>query len=581
MATSPKPGTDSAVSQPANTPLPLLVLAMALVIVPLIILSQLIAYWRTDVVDDQMFGYYGWRILHGARPYLDVWDNKPPGIYWINALGMLLGGGHYLGVIAVCAAALVVAHVAFFVAAASVYRREAAGVITVLLAFYLMHAYYTGGTNRTETFVVACELSAVAFYLRGYAADRWWKWFAAGALCGAAFLFKQVGLAAWGCMGLHTILLVVTRDLRLAAGAKRCLLLLAGAATTVGLAAGALNAQGALGAAWHAAFAFNRAYFVTGDTQFPYNFASIVLMEDHLLPIMLLPLLMATAAAVHALLWWLRPQYRPAEIDGRLRALAPVCRGSFALFVLWFLIAFYGAVLSPSRFRHYLVPAIPPLLLAAGYLVNVLLAEASLLRRLQQRAWVTAAFVIMGYFAWGALVRQFEEVSKVYDFRFDRHEQAEWEAIGDEVALHSGPQDRLQCFGYMPGVYLRARRLNATRFTTTEKVGQVRTEAQFVVTEVEEHLRRDPPALLAMPAGDYFWMRDGADRDGRPSDFKLHGWLLEHYQLVADVPKFNVYIFKRRDLIDPERDPNLDAQLPTRPATSQAAGLSPPPPAAS
>jgi hypothetical protein len=551
----------------SSTPLPVLVLAMALVIVPLIALSQFIAYWRTDVVDDQMFGYYGWRIVHGARVYLDVWDNKPPGIYWINALGMLLGGGNYLGVVAVCAAALVVAHVAFFVAASSVYKRDAAAVTTVLLGFYLMHAYYTGGTNRTETFLVACELAAVAFYLRGCARDRWWKWYAAGILCGAAFLFKQVGLAAWGCMGLHTILLVCTRELRVAAGVKRGLLLLGGAATTVGLAGVVLAREGALGAALFATFAFNRAYFVTGDAAFPYNYASMKLMEDHLLPIMLLPLLMATAAAVHALLWWLRPQYRPAEIEAPLRAAAPVCRASFALFGVWFVAAFWGAVLSPSRFRHYLVPAIPPLMLAAGYLVNVLLAEGSLLRRLQQRAWVTAAFVIMGYFAWGALVEQFREVSKVLEFRFEQHEQAEWEAVGDAVVRHSGPQDKLQCMGYMPGVYLRARRLNATRFTTTEKVGQVRAEARFVVTELEESLRRDPPALLAMPFGDYAWMRDGADRNGRPSDFHLHAWLLEYYQLVEEVPKYGtVYIFKRRDLLDPARDPDLSAQLPPRPA---------------
>jgi hypothetical protein len=62
-------------------------------------------------------------------------------------------------------------------------------------------------------------------------------------------------------------------------------------------------------------------------------------------------------------------------------------------------------------------------------------------------------------------------------------------------------------------------------------------------------------------------MRDGVDRNGRPSDFQLHGWLLEHYQLVEEVPKYGtVYIFKRRDLLDPARDPDLSAQLPPRPA---------------
>ena len=65
---------------------------MVLLLVPIVTLSQLTAHNRVDVVDDQMFGYFGWRIAHGAVPYKDVWDNKPPGIYWINALGFLIGG---------------------------------------------------------------------------------------------------------------------------------------------------------------------------------------------------------------------------------------------------------------------------------------------------------------------------------------------------------------------------------------------------------------------------------------------------------------------------------------------------------
>ncbi len=546
--------------------LPKLVLGMGVIIAPLIVLCQVIAYWRTDVVDDQMFGYYGWRILHGARVYLDVWDNKPPGIYWINALGMLVGGGSYFGVIAMCVLALVIAHAAFFVVASSVYHRVAAALATVLLSFYLMHAYYTGGTNRTETFLVACELTAVAFYLRGCARDRWWKWYMAGVLAGLAFLFKQVGLAAWGCMGLHTILLVCLRALRPVTGLKRCLLLSLGAATTVGVAAGVLARQGVLDDALFATFTFNRAYVATGDTQVQGNYANAVLMLDDMKQIMILPLLMAVAASIHAALWWLRPSYRPAALDELLSENPPVCRATFAFFLLlflpWFAAAFYGAVLSPHRFRHYLVPAIPPLMLMAGYLINVLLAETTLLKRLQQCAWVTAAFVAIGYFAWGAVRTQFQEVSKVYVDRIVYGSPAEWEVVGDAIAAHSGPQDRVQCFGYLPGAYLRARRPNATRFTTTEKIGQVGQGAAFVVREIETSLRRDPPALLAIPSSDYISMRDTPAAEDRPTAFHLYPWITEHYQLVEEIPKFRtIYVFRRRDLVDPARDPNLDANL--------------------
>jgi 4-amino-4-deoxy-L-arabinose transferase-like glycosyltransferase len=550
-----------------------LIVVMILVIAPLIVLSQILSYWRDDVVDDQMFAYYGWRLAHGATVYLDVWDNKPPGIYWINAIGMLGGGGSYLGVIAMCSAALVVAHAAFYVAAKAVYHRSAAALTTILLAVYLMHARYTGGTDRTETFLVPCELIGVAFYLHAHARNRWWMWYGAGLFCGAAFLFKQVGLAAWGCMGLHTIALVLFRDLRFTEGLRRCVLLAVGAATTIGAAALYLAAQGALAEAWFATFTFNRAYFSARASQFPYNYANWKLLENEVYPILLVPLLMSVAALVHGFLWWLRPKYRPVEIEQQLADQRPTCPKYLLFMALWTLTAFYGAIMSPHAFRHYLVPTIAPLLFLSGYLINVLRAETKLLRRMQQRAWVTFAFVALGYFAWGALKMQFQEMSKVWVFRIDpaTRELREWVVLGRALAEVTQPGDRVQCWGYLPGVYLEARRINATRFSTTEKVGQVGGGARFVIDEMERKLKADPPAALVIPASDYFWMW-GRVPGAPPSDFQLGPWIAEHYVVVREVPKFGThYIFKRKDLVGPDTPP-IAIELPEIPPDSQPAG---------
>ncbi len=526
---------------------------MALFIVPLVALSQVLAYYRADIVDDQMFAYFGWRIANGATVYLDVWDNKPPGVYWINAVGMLLGNGSYLGVIAMCTLGLLVAHAAFFLAARAVFQRGAAGITTVLLSFYLTHAYYTGGTNRTETFLVAFELIGVALYLWGCVRGRWWFWYAAGLSCGVAFLFKQVGLAAWGCMGLHTILLVLLRDLPVNVGVRRCLLLLGGALTSVGLAAFVLAGQGALSAACFATFGFNRTYFAAGASEFPYSFVSYKLLKQHIALVLHVPLLMSVAALIHAFLWWLRPWLRPIEIVNQLRRDEPEVPRYMFFLTAWALTAWYGALMSPHAFRHYLVPTVPPLLMLSGYLVNVLRAEARLLHRMQRRAWVTTAIVILAYFAWTALRTQLNEVSKVWVFRIDpqTREPAEWEPIAEAVKQFTVPGDRIQCFGYLPGVYLHSRRVNATRFTTTEKIGQVGTGAQFVVDEMETRLRDDPPVALVMSAGDYFWMR-GLLPDVPPSRFDLGSWIDENYAPVYEIPKFGTYyVFKRRDLLKP------------------------------
>lgn len=499
------PNGASIVSYAHETPLLLLILTMLAVMLPTVAISQIIAHLRLDVVDDQMFGYYGWRILHGATVYVDIWDNKPPGIYWINALGFLIGADSYAGVIALCATALVAAHVCFFIVASSNYYRGAAALATVFASFYITHGYYQGGTNRTETFMMPCELAAVAFYMRGFARDRWWKWYAAGLFCGAAFLFKQVGLAAWGAMGLHTILLVVLRDITWRSGLQRCLLLAGGVVTVLAVAAEALFVQGALDDAIYATFTFNQAYFAGGDSTWWDNYANRHMLGWNMMPILRMPVLAAIAAVIHAFLWWVRPRHRPPEIEKPLQSIGPVCPRYMFLFGVWFAAAFYGAMVSPHAFRHYLVPLIPPLMLLVGYLINVLRTEVGLVQRIQQRAWVLVAFVVMGFFAAESFELQTQEVGQVWVDRVERGEPGEWEVIGDQVAELSQPDETIHCWGYNPGIYLRSRRPNASRYTTMEKIGQLRgqPEALQIQAEVRETLmERGPPALLVMSAGD-------------------------------------------------------------------------------
>src|SRR5512145_2493400 len=40
--------------------------------------------------DSGVFLYVAWRFLNGDIPYRDVWDHKPPLIYFVDALGVTL-----------------------------------------------------------------------------------------------------------------------------------------------------------------------------------------------------------------------------------------------------------------------------------------------------------------------------------------------------------------------------------------------------------------------------------------------------------------------------------------------------------
>lgn len=533
-------------------PLSVLCAIMAAVIVPIIALVQYIAWWRWDVVDDQMFAYFGWRIAHGASVYLDVWDNKPPGIYWINALGMWLANDSYAGVIAMCVLALLLAHAAYFVICDTCFFRGTAALATVLLSFFLTHIDYTGGTNRTETFLVACEVTAIAFYVRGFARPAWWKWYLAGAFCGAAFTFKQVGLAGFGAACLHLFVLAVMKDMPWNAWLRRQALLLLGLCSTLALVAGLLYLGGGLRGiqeALFATFTFNRGYIAHGNVKFPYNFATWTLLRDHVYPILLMPLLLAVGGILHASAWAASPQTQPADIAGQMNRKPSACPRYMLLFAVWTLLAFYGALLSPHAFRHYLVPAIPPLMLLGAHLLNFLIGEHSLMGAIQRSAWSTLALVGIAFFGAEAVQRQWEEVSQVIVYRHIQGRRAEWEQLGDVLRHATKADDRIYCWGYFPGVYLEARRINSCRFITTEKVGQIGVQARFVLDELEQCLRGAPPVALVISSQDYLWMHGRLPSLPTPST-QMGEWIDANYTRIADLSLTTpVYVYKRNDRV--------------------------------
>src|SRR5687767_2698907 len=62
---------------------------------------------RDPAEDTGVFIYAAQRLLDGGAPYRGIWDHKPPGVYFVGAVG--LGLGHEVGVWLVQVAFLVAA----------------------------------------------------------------------------------------------------------------------------------------------------------------------------------------------------------------------------------------------------------------------------------------------------------------------------------------------------------------------------------------------------------------------------------------------------------------------------------------
>jgi hypothetical protein len=146
--------------------------------------------------DSGTFAYCGEVIHNGGLMYRDCWDNKPPGVYYLNAVAIVLGGSNPFAIWLFQAIWLSIAVVAFFLILKRVWRRwwlSALGAFT-LLAFVLYPDIFQGG-NFTETYaILTVVLSLGAFWACLGAGQRHWL-VALGVLAAGGFLLKQTYIA--------------------------------------------------------------------------------------------------------------------------------------------------------------------------------------------------------------------------------------------------------------------------------------------------------------------------------------------------------------------------------------------------
>lgn len=126
-------------------------MASALPILGLVALAFAIRIWLFGDpvvhVDEEFYFLAGGRLLHGALPFVDVWDRKPIGLFLIYAGAYAIGGGsviayQILATISAAATALLIRRLALHVADA-----RAAWIMAAAYLLYLMIFSGAGGQS--------------------------------------------------------------------------------------------------------------------------------------------------------------------------------------------------------------------------------------------------------------------------------------------------------------------------------------------------------------------------------------------------------------------------------------------------
>ena len=147
--------------------------------------------------DSGVFQYIGWKILDGDVPYLNAWDHKPPAVFLLIELGLLIGNGSGWGV-------WLIEWISFFNAALFGYfliehffGSVISGVVTSLglftITMWISESSFTTEYGLSIQFIIILLI----FQFASRSTPNRVSFFIFGILAGYLFLLKRTLFGVW------------------------------------------------------------------------------------------------------------------------------------------------------------------------------------------------------------------------------------------------------------------------------------------------------------------------------------------------------------------------------------------------
>jgi Dolichyl-phosphate-mannose-protein mannosyltransferase len=453
--------------------------------------------------DSGVYLYIGSVVLRGGVPYRDVWDHKPPLIYYLDALALALGRGSLLGLQAIEVVALAVA----LGLGLTLLRRCFGGraAVSAVLPLAISVPVLTD-PNMVESFALPLQMATLALFVRGVERQQPTRFaYPIGFLGGLALLLKPNLVGVWPALLLAALLGRIV-------GPRQSLGLLLrmtlGGALPLLVAGGYFLSSGAAREAWDAVVVYNRIYAQSDPGS---TFATVVLG---------LAATGLSGLSVMAVLAWLAVSRR------RWRIVAP---GPARVLVLAACLDLPLEValssLSGRAYLHYFVAWLPSLAVLAAYLAHSIgPGLASFGQRFGHAATGVWLVSLLGSLALPLTVRPSA-------FEANRTRIAALGALGEYVARATHPGDSVLVWGAEAEVNLAADRLAPGRFVYQYPLlTRGYTRPDLVKEFVQDLAERRPTLIVDVSAGDDHAV--GVDRAGHTALEAPAKYVLANYVKV-------------------------------------------------
>ncbi len=429
--------------------------------------------------DGGMFLYAGARILEGGLPYREVWDHKPPLVYYLNALGLWLTPGSRWGVWGLEALAVFAATVL----SVNVLRRAFGLALALLVTVIYLITFFSiiEDGNLTETFVLPLQFAclALAYTVETNRAGVYrWRGFLIGIFLALIFFLKsnEIGI---GIAIAAYILLKAFPQRTWRHAAQQLAFIAGGFALVTTIALLTLAAQNNLGEFWRAAIVFNVIY----ARQFDFwasRFDALAAGHGYLVGSgLILFALLGFIIGANTLL------FARERLAPRVRPLLTIC--ALALPIELVLVTTTG-----RPFDHYFAALLYVVAVWAAFffftlfqVLQMMLADAP--PRAQQFAAVSFGVVIVltllpalrQNFMWAQTLHQLEPPAVVQFLR-----------------EHTSPDDTVLVLGYEPRILFFAGRRAPTRFVNTGHLLQKDFVTPAIAQEFYQDILNQKPAYI-------------------------------------------------------------------------------------
>ncbi len=493
----------------------------ALVLISLVFLVQIRWSPRFSPMgsDSGMFAYAGERILEGDLPYRDVFDTKPPGVFYVNALALWLGGRTPWAIWGAGVAWIALTTLVLFSTLLAGFGLLPGFLATAVFVLTLHHPSYYQGGNLTEVYALLPQVTLLAAAAAYFGNRRTRVLALCGALTGLAILFKPT------CSALGLALAAVTTGEALLARRWREAAIRLGAfglGVVMPLVAVALYwaAHGAFGYLWDAVVRFNFVYSSEGFSLLGVYGAFRMLFVDEPLAAAM-PLAVAGSALF---LWDARQQ---ASTKARAAGSSEALAGSGGALVLVAVVAlpleWAMVTVSGRKLGHYVLPTLPAMSVALSYLASR--ASQTIRERRDALGWgvVSAALVAALGLAWvvEVVVKEVPRPAELAEFWRPPFEGGAYvsDPLVRRIIESTGPGQSVFVWADHPDLNFLSGRRAPSRYVFSLHLLLPGTGNSLRFAQLLEDLRYDPPALILTQ-----WQSDigvpflGAPRDGLCAD---------------------------------------------------------------